>query len=516
MSLMKNAIRTMPVPCSEWAEKLAATHPDDLSLSERATLEQHMTTCAACAAVHDEYRSMDAHILELPAVAPLPANMMQPGQLEEVTKERYETFPVALRAGSSPPRVRLSRAGKMLSSLAAVLVMGVVVGSFALLFSANQAGDMISSGPGVASPKTIYVATDVAKSVAYAINPANGAIIWKHMLGYKLTGPAIVVHELVVFASYDGSVYAYHTSNGAFVWKTRVGSGESAAPSLTPVNSSSSVVYFSTLGGSFGALRSSNGAILWQKHLSTCTQNCDEYGVQVDNGVYYVFADGLYALHADNGGVIWHDPTLAVSSSFAVMSGKVFVSKSLIVRASTKNLSNILVLRASDGQQIGSLAGIDFVAGNGVLYVETQTVVKTQTYVETQTPAWYAMRVSDGSILWRSKTAACLSGRMFGGTLSNGTIYSTINVGEVGKNGQTGYSEICAMSTRDGSILWDKRWIWHSFDMELADPTTALNGVIYDVAYLAHTTDLVARRLSDGEVLWQVPFTASLQGPTIG
>lgn len=54
-------------PCAAWAEKLAATHPDDLSPTEQAALEAHVAECPACAAVRAEYRLMDVRILEFPA-----------------------------------------------------------------------------------------------------------------------------------------------------------------------------------------------------------------------------------------------------------------------------------------------------------------------------------------------------------------------------------------------------------------------------------------------------------------
>ena len=42
---------SMPVPCPLWAEKLATTHPADLSPAERAALNAHVLACPACAAV---------------------------------------------------------------------------------------------------------------------------------------------------------------------------------------------------------------------------------------------------------------------------------------------------------------------------------------------------------------------------------------------------------------------------------------------------------------------------------
>jgi anti-sigma factor RsiW len=54
-------------PCAAWAEKLAATHPDDLSPTEWAELEAHIAHCQACAAVRAEYRLMDDRIRNYPA-----------------------------------------------------------------------------------------------------------------------------------------------------------------------------------------------------------------------------------------------------------------------------------------------------------------------------------------------------------------------------------------------------------------------------------------------------------------
>jgi hypothetical protein len=59
-------------PCAEWKEQLAATHPDDLSPSDRAALERHVATCSACAAVRAEYHIIDALILDSAGVEPLP------------------------------------------------------------------------------------------------------------------------------------------------------------------------------------------------------------------------------------------------------------------------------------------------------------------------------------------------------------------------------------------------------------------------------------------------------------
>ncbi len=56
----------MPVPCDEWAEKLAATHANDLSLAEQEALDAHIASCISCAAVRTEYLAMKAFLQDIP------------------------------------------------------------------------------------------------------------------------------------------------------------------------------------------------------------------------------------------------------------------------------------------------------------------------------------------------------------------------------------------------------------------------------------------------------------------
>jgi DNA-directed RNA polymerase specialized sigma24 family protein len=58
--------------CAEWEKKLAATHPDDLSPSDRAALDLHVLSCPSCATVRAEYQAIDAFILDFPGARSLP------------------------------------------------------------------------------------------------------------------------------------------------------------------------------------------------------------------------------------------------------------------------------------------------------------------------------------------------------------------------------------------------------------------------------------------------------------
>src|SRR5438067_2785876 len=52
----------MYTSCSDWEEKLAAVHPDDLLPAERRAFNCHAAHCAACAAILADYLDIDALI----------------------------------------------------------------------------------------------------------------------------------------------------------------------------------------------------------------------------------------------------------------------------------------------------------------------------------------------------------------------------------------------------------------------------------------------------------------------
>jgi Putative zinc-finger len=96
----------VPQPCQEWRLKLAATHPADLEPAERAALEAHLATCAACAAVAAAYARLDAAVQRLPAPAPLedlPPKLLALWAAEDRQMEN-EDAPVSLFRKERPMR----------------------------------------------------------------------------------------------------------------------------------------------------------------------------------------------------------------------------------------------------------------------------------------------------------------------------------------------------------------------------------------------------------------------------
>jgi hypothetical protein len=140
-----------PTPCPLWAEKLAATHPDDLTLAERQELQAHLASCRTCSAIRAEYEVMGQAISQLPTVNPDPG--LPPRLLHLLNAQANHTTWIPPTPGSLPyvptypsmPSLsaRNGRKEQMrtaVSTLAAVLVVAALLGSFLVLFTSHRTG----------------------------------------------------------------------------------------------------------------------------------------------------------------------------------------------------------------------------------------------------------------------------------------------------------------------------------------------------------------------------------------
>jgi len=178
----------LPVACARWAEKLAATHPHDLAAPDRAALTAHMQTCLACTAVFAEYRAIDAHILHLPPVEPLPAL-----PFDSTQRHRSQGTRTSL---SSIPQKR-KRLANLASSLAAVLVVAAVIGTFLLLWANHSA---LGGHPSLAPAATTYTNAQI-----FALNcPAN-----------QVARPAVM--PALALGNHNNLVYVDNEASGGFL-----------------------------------------------------------------------------------------------------------------------------------------------------------------------------------------------------------------------------------------------------------------------------------------------------------
>lgn len=115
-------------PCAAWAEKLAATHPDDLSPAEWDELETHIAYCTVCAAVRAEYRLMDDRIRSYPAgVALLHPPTLPPIPGQSAGNDIGSPLPVLDRVYGRSLRNRLSWYAPFLSVTPHIQRVSIVI-----------------------------------------------------------------------------------------------------------------------------------------------------------------------------------------------------------------------------------------------------------------------------------------------------------------------------------------------------------------------------------------------------
>ena len=130
---MSSDMRTLP--CPEWAEKLAALHPVDLTSAEQDELSVHLASCSSCAQAYKDYKHLASLVRDL-ATAEAPPELL-PG-LPELPDEQEETkircIPVSQPGitASLPARIDGQRPQRKfrvaVAVIAAVLVAGVLLG----------------------------------------------------------------------------------------------------------------------------------------------------------------------------------------------------------------------------------------------------------------------------------------------------------------------------------------------------------------------------------------------------
>ena len=489
----------VPMPCPAWIKQLAAIHPDDLTLEERAALDAHVQSCESCAAVLAEYRRMDVGILALPPVLPL---QKLPAELQE-----SPAFPSIPRAPLRPlpllPSYRANRWARAVSVLAAVLVVGAIIGGFALLLTKHQ-----SQIGGTGAGKVIFVASRGSDGTIYALDPSDGTMLWQYNIGQKLSGDLIASNGSV-YAIAGNHAYALNENDGSLRWTSPAIQGGA----LPPMFSDGNAVYLSSPTAVY-ALSAKDGHMLWSRSSPGCS-SCSAAFAAVQDGVAYAYLDGLYALNASNGTVLWHHPELQFTTpSFAVAEGKVYVPE--------EHAGKVAELRASDGTLLHTFTylkdqPIEMIVSNGILYVDSGGQ-------ET-----YAIQVSDDSVLWQDDfrqnkrfgsfifglSAADESGLYFAFTTVAVDSIQPVSssgspiAGATPSTSSAASTQVYALNAGDGLI----RWYWRPSN----NPGSASNALVLNgTVYVSIGDSLYALNATNGKQLWVLTEQSPLSSPVTG
>ena len=219
-------------------------------------------------------------------------------------------------------------------------------------------GGYVGSSPVVANGVVYFESWNDDHNV-YALNARTGAVLWTYTMtaaGILGTSPAVANGVVYVGSDY---LYALDANSGELLWKYGSGFEDSnGSPAVA-----NGVVYVGDVDG-VDALNASTGAMVWHSGVTGSTSS-----PAVANGVVYVGSDSVYALNASTGALLWqYTAGSSVGNSPTVANGVLYVGS---------NDDNVYALNASTGALLwqytaGLYVDSSPMVANGVLYVGAQ------------------------------------------------------------------------------------------------------------------------------------------------
>lgn len=436
------------------------------------------------------------------------------------------------------------------SMLAAVLILGLVVGSWAAV--THLAKQQQQKQPGTTNsgldgtPQNIYLGRN---HVVYKLDGQTGKVIWQAALDPKaqeLTG-GMHIHAFdgAIYVIMSRDIYALDARTGKERWHTR----RSDDYSYTYDAVSDGRIYLYGFGknepGTFSAVSTQNGAELWHNktfhtgrgqwffvvhgtlyvlsdqenfyafdaatgverwHFTSPHRPSFDQEPVVENGIVYFsmgIGNRLVALNEQTGRLIWQQeiPAGYVFSSFQLVNGIVYASSSQQVEKDRKQYEQSQQILAFDAKT----GAVVWVSPPGYRLLDGTPIAAGLLIAQGQQNGVFmlnAFRAKDGKQVWQTKES-CASGSCFGDKMYivNGTGYLFGSVAT--KNDVS--NRITSFDWQSGKLLAEKLIPFSSTYMGMN------NGIVYcekttesgSGKNQKFTDVVVAIRLSDGSVLWQ-------------
>ncbi len=294
---------------------------------------------------------------------------------------------VTMRPAGRVARVRATRFTRIVSGLAAIILVGLLVGSWAVVTH------MVSTSPTVSNSGSsdVYV---IHNGTAYRLAGSSGRVIWQRRVATsKQPDPRVgssaylqVVNH-VVYAVLDFDIYALDARTGQQIWHVTNHTTKSYFWFVLDHGR----MYLFSLDYTFSALNAADGSALW--HNTTFTTE-NGYGFSVRNGNLYTqnsAADRLYTLDGATGAVRW-----SASLTGGSLSGAPLVENGVVYFSA----GNMYALKEQNGEKIWEqsaiTSGITSLA-DGILYANgPAAMIESSTDVRDI----YALDARTGKVLW--------------------------------------------------------------------------------------------------------------------
>jgi outer membrane protein assembly factor BamB len=269
----------------------------------------------------------------------------------------------------------------------------------------------------------------------YALSEETGAKLWSYTTGgdTSYSSPA-VANGIVYVGSDDGHLYALMAKSGALAWRRKVGLAVDSSPAVA-----NGMVYICSDG--LQALKATTGGIVWSYPLSCATSS-----PVVANGVVFVGSfEYVYALNAFTGAMLWSYKTGAwFNSSPAVANGTLYIGSEDY---------NVYALDASSGTKLWSYS-------TGYYVYSTPAVDSGVVYVGSEDGFLYALNGQTGALQWRFTNG---EGQVVcSPAIANGVVYAAT-------------FHFYAVNAKTGALLWSYR----AGNANVLSSPTVVNGRVY-------------------------------------
>jgi outer membrane protein assembly factor BamB len=414
------------------------------------------------------------------------------------------------------PPSRVMRVGALIQTLAAVLIVGLLIGGY-LVLSMTHHFTPGSQNP-VLPPAEPMVAVTTQNAV-YALNPESGNVLWDYVSPdtSNMTSVVTLQNRMAYFATQDGQVYALHETDGSLLWHTDLHMAHPVDYNNLNIVYDDGVVYAGLADQNNGyviyAIQASNGRVLWQSQKNSQLLAASGGLVYIAGGTDAQGDPELESLQGQNGQHVWSYDTPPMS---AIVDNNVLYvySEHRQIPSDFGGNKQYKPLAAFDAQH-GKLLWTREVINDSVdPIVLADHVILLGSLYDVNAYHLCAYRTSNGSQAWcvPSKyapftgNAASFNNNITSYAAGNGLLYASYSV-PVSPGSNTTFVEMEAFNINNGSLVWSKRFA------NTGDPglMTVLNGTIYT------TIDNTIYALSgkDGSQLWNTRVSLNPPGELV-
>lgn len=431
-------------------------------------------------------------------------------------ERRVLTMPVDIRPTSpdlSQKRKVVSKrllsnpAIHFMQTAAAVLIVGILVIAFVLVFASRHTPLTGSTATGTSNQSIVTV---ISQGIIYALQPDRGTTLWTFATHESHSVEVLAMDSQTVYTyiQEQGQIYALRASDGQLLWKTHLNivSGRTDEGTGHIVLDRGILFVNATdlnQGDIIFAVRVKDGTILWHYRatfsLGLTASNGDVYAGSTDNNGSNLM---LVTLRETDGKQMWNYP--AIPLSITVANNVVYMHSAHIPTSvgdgGNKEDMSLLALNTEKGTLLWSKQTID--DAPGPLAIENNMVFLATAY-HLNTYHFCAYQRDTGTQLWCTQnTPTPIVGNPISFSVMDGILYDThVN------NANPTSTQLDAFDTATGKLLWTKN---------LTEGNVSFLVGMKGTLYTEVGSHFSALSSVDGHVLWQANIDGVIAVTTSG